>query len=58
MQIRKSVRESRPESRSELPTEPLVPPRMVELPDTGRPARPQQPVVLDDDDLDVPDFLK
>ncbi|MFI7589411.1 cell division protein FtsZ [Spongisporangium articulatum] len=42
----------------EAPAEPLVPPRMVELPDAGRPTRPQQPVVLDDDDLDVPDFLK
>jgi cell division protein FtsZ len=35
-----------------------VPPRVVEMPDTGRPARPARPVVLEDDDLDVPDFLK
>jgi cell division protein FtsZ len=38
--------------------EPPVPPRVVELPDAGRPARPARPVVLEDDDLDVPDFLK
>jgi hypothetical protein len=38
--------------------EPQVPPRVVELPDAARPARPSRPVVLEDDDLDVPDFLK
>ena len=38
--------------------EPQVPPRVVELPDATRPARPSRPVVLEDDDLDVPDFLK
>ena len=38
--------------------EPQVPPRVVELPDAGRPVRPSRPVVLEDDDLDVPDFLK
>ena len=38
--------------------EPPVPPRVVELPDGGRPVRPSRPVVLEDDDLDVPDFLK
>jgi cell division protein FtsZ len=31
--------------------------RVVELPE-GRPTRPQRPIVLEDDDLDVPDFLK
>jgi cell division protein FtsZ len=35
--------------------EPATPPRMVELPDTPRTARP---VILDDEELDVPDFLK
>jgi cell division protein FtsZ len=35
--------------------EPLTPPRTVELPETPRPARP---VILDDEELDVPDFLK
>jgi cell division protein FtsZ len=38
--------------------EPVVPPRVVELPETSRPSRPSRPVVLEDDDLDVPDFLK
>jgi hypothetical protein len=47
------------ERREEAEPEPLVPPRVVEIPDAGRPAaRPQRPMVLDDDDLDVPDFLK
>ncbi len=41
--------------RPETPEEPVSPPRVVELPDAGRQPRP---VVLDDDDLDVPDFLK
>jgi cell division protein FtsZ len=36
--------------------EPPVPPRVVELPEAPR--RPARPVVLEDDDLDVPDFLK
>jgi cell division protein FtsZ len=40
------------------PAEPVVPPRSIELPDAGRPARPARPIVLEDDDLDVPDFLK
>jgi len=31
---------------------------VVELPETSRPSRPSRPVVLEDDDLDVPDFLK
>jgi cell division protein FtsZ len=35
--------------------EPVVPPRVVEMPET-RPA--PRPLLLDDDDLDVPDFLK
>lgn len=38
--------------------EPQIPPRVVELPDSARPTRPSRPVVLEDDDLDVPDFLK
>ena len=38
--------------------EPVVPPRVVELPESPRTARPARPVVLEDDDLDVPDFLK
>jgi cell division protein FtsZ len=33
-----------------------APPRVVEIPDSHRPAR--RPMLLDDDDLDVPDFLK
>jgi cell division protein FtsZ len=43
---------------SEPADEPVVPPRSIELPDAGRPARPARPIVLEDDDLDVPDFLK
>ena len=48
-----SAAERQPE-REEAP----LPPRVVELPDSGRPTRPARPVVLEDDDLDVPDFLK
>ena len=33
-----------------------TPPRVVEMPDAHRPTR--RPMLLDDDDLDVPDFLK
>jgi cell division protein FtsZ len=43
---------------SEQGDEPLIPPRSIEIPDAGRPARPARPIVLEDDDLDVPDFLK
>jgi cell division protein FtsZ len=51
--------ESEPEwaGQSETVDEPVVPPRVVELPDTGN-GRKARPVVLEDDDLDVPDFLK
>ena len=46
-----------PEWADEAPQE--QPPRVVELPETARPNRPApRPVVLEDDDLDVPDFLK
>ena len=39
--------------------EPLVPPRLVELPpEPPRVPRSPRPVSLEDDDLDVPDFLK
>ncbi len=37
--------------------EPVVPPRVVDLPDAP-PSRTARPLILDDDDLDVPDFLK
>jgi cell division protein FtsZ len=37
--------------------EPVVPPRVVEMPDTP-PSRTARPLIIDDDDLDVPDFLK
>ena len=46
------------DSQDRQPEEPVSPPRVVELPDAGRPVRPPRPVVLEDDDLDVPDFLK
>jgi cell division protein FtsZ len=49
---------SSPQDRQPEREEPQVPPRVVELPDAGRPVRPTRPVVLEDDDLDVPDFLK
>jgi cell division protein FtsZ len=38
--------------------EPVIPPRVVEIPDAGRPPRSARPTILEDDDLDVPDFLK
>jgi cell division protein FtsZ len=41
------------QDRDERPT----PPRVVEIPDSHRP-RTSRPLILDDDDLDVPDFLK
>jgi cell division protein FtsZ len=34
------------------------PPRVLEVPETTRPPRTPRPIVLEDDDLDVPDFLK
>jgi cell division protein FtsZ len=47
------------ERQSDRVDEPLIPPRSIELPEAGRPAaRPARPIVLEDDDLDVPDFLK
>ncbi|GLY18572.1 cell division protein FtsZ [Kineosporia rhizophila] len=43
---------------TELPKDPTpTPPRVIEVNDP-RPARTPRPIVLDDDDLDVPDFLK
>jgi cell division protein FtsZ len=55
--------EERQREREAPAAEPLTPPRVVELPDPPRPGDPRQsrsprPVLLDDDDLDVPDFLK
>jgi cell division protein FtsZ len=58
-------RQAEPEPESEadesaespLTTEPLTPPRLVEVPES-RPVRSQRPIVMDDEDLDVPDFLK
>jgi cell division protein FtsZ len=38
-------------------TEPLTPPRLVEVPES-RPVRSPRPIVMDEEDLDVPDFLK
>jgi cell division protein FtsZ len=41
------------------PPEPATAPRLVELPaEPPRATRPPRPVTLEDDDLDVPDFLK
>lgn len=41
------------------PQEPVSAPRLVELPaEPPRATRPPRPVALEDDDLDVPDFLK
>jgi cell division protein FtsZ len=45
------------EDDSPITTEPLTPPRLVEVPES-RPARSSRPIVMDDEDLDVPDFLK
>ena len=46
------------QSQTELPKDPTpTPPRVIEVTDQ-RPARAPRPIVLDDDDLDVPDFLK
>jgi len=42
---------------SPVTTEPLTPPRLVEVPES-RPVRSPRPIVMDDEDLDVPDFLK
>jgi cell division protein FtsZ len=42
---------------SPVTTEPLTPPRLVEVPES-RPARSPRPIVMDEEDLDVPDFLK
>ncbi|GAB3262791.1 cell division protein FtsZ [Kineosporia babensis] len=43
---------------SEVHNDPTpTPPRVIEVTDP-RPARTPRPIVLDDDDLDVPDFLK
>ncbi len=45
-------------NQTELPKDPTpTPPRVIEVTDP-RPARAPRPIVLDDDDLDVPDFLK
>jgi cell division protein FtsZ len=44
------------EPESPITTEPLTPPRLVEVPES-RPRSPR-PIVMDDEDLDVPDFLK
>jgi cell division protein FtsZ len=54
----RTAQERQDADRMERQPEPEAPPRMVELPDAGRPVRPARPVVLEDDDLDVPDFLK
>jgi cell division protein FtsZ len=46
------------QTQHELPRDPTpTPPRVIEVTDP-RPARTPRPIVLDDDDLDVPDFLK
>jgi cell division protein FtsZ len=45
------------EDESPVTTEPLTPPRLVEVPES-RPVRSPRPIVMDDEDLDVPDFLK
>jgi len=52
-----------PRPAAERPAEPapdpVLPPRLVELPaEPPRPPRSPRPVTLEDDDLDVPDFLK
>ena len=44
------------EPESPITTEPLTPPRLLEVPES-RPRSPR-PIVMDDEDLDVPDFLK
>jgi cell division protein FtsZ len=52
--------EPRPVERPAAPAvDPVLPPRLVELPaEPPRPPRAPRPVTLDDDELDVPDFLK
>jgi cell division protein FtsZ len=52
--------EPRPVERPAEPVvDPVLPPRLVELPaEPPRPPRAPRPVTLDDDELDVPDFLK
>jgi cell division protein FtsZ len=48
-----------PERPAEPAPDPVLPPRLVELPaEPPRPPRAPRPVTLEDDDLDVPDFLK
>ena len=49
---------ARAESRDSYAADP-APPRVVELPpEPARTSRPARPLLMDDDDLDVPDFLK
>jgi cell division protein FtsZ len=44
--------------RDEHASEHVVVPRSIDLTDGARASRPARPVLLDDEDLDVPDFLK
>jgi cell division protein FtsZ len=46
------------ESRESRDDDPAVPPRVVEMPDSPPTTRTARPLIMDDDDLDVPDFLK
>jgi cell division protein FtsZ len=39
-------------------SEPITPPRLLEVPETSRPVRSPRPIMMDDEDLDVPDVLK
>jgi cell division protein FtsZ len=51
--------EARPAPDRVSPPDPLIPPRLVELPpEPPRVPRSPRPMALEDDDLDVPDFLK
>lgn len=50
-----------PEAHRDMRTQsvPVSPPKVIELPgDTVRPLSPGRPVPLEDDDLDVPDFMR
>ncbi len=53
-----SPAENRPAAPSEPARQDAVPPRMVDLAGEGRPTRTARPVVVEDEELDIPDFLK